>query len=59
MTEVRKIIDGRVFRKATASTNGGGCVGLPDNRRDAVADFKSGLLLSVPAGGLVAWARSR
>ncbi len=50
---------GRVFRKATASSNGGGCVGLPiDGRVDAVVDFKSGAVLAVPAAGLVEYAKA-
>lgn len=56
---ITKRFQGRVFRKATASSNGGGCVFLPtDGRLDAVADSKTGVVLQVPARGLVSWARS-
>jgi hypothetical protein len=55
---VLRLVEGRVFRKATASSNGGGCVGLPqDGRRDAVVDFKSNQVLSVSCAGLVTYAK--
>jgi Domain of unknown function (DUF397) len=56
MTE--RVFEGRVFRKATASNGGGGCVYLPsDGELDAVADSKTGVVLTVPADGLVAFAK--
>lgn len=48
--------DGRPFK---ARTNGGGvCVYLP-TELDAVADSKTGRVLAVPAGGLVAFAKGK
>lgn len=56
--DVLRLVEGRVFRKAMASSNGGGCVGLErDGKRDAVVDFKSNQVLSVSCAGLVTWAK--
>lgn len=61
-TESSLTLDGRPFRKATASSNGGGCVYLPvDGRPDVVADGKSGHRLTVPTSAtaqLVRFART-
>lgn len=59
MTEYT-VTDERVFagRRFRARTNGGGaCVYLAIGGLDAIADSKSNRVLSVPAGGLVAYAR--
>jgi hypothetical protein len=56
------VTEWRVFagRRFKARTNGAGaCVYLPEGGLDAVADSKSGRVLAVPAGGLVAFARSQ
>lgn len=51
----RRLFHGRLFR---ARTNGAGaCVYLPADGLDAVGDSKTGVVLVVPAGGLVEFAR--
>jgi hypothetical protein len=55
------VTEWRVFagRRFKARTNGAGaCVYLPEGGLDAVADSKTGRVLSVPAAGLVAYAKA-